>query len=89
LIVAPEDKRIGHDILIPPKGQGNAKLGQVVSVEIIDYPSTYPADEPNRRCPDISRISNDLNFEPKISIEEGLIRFFKWTKDNYTSEILK
>ena len=36
LIVAPEDKRIGHDILIPPRGQGMAKLGQVVSVEIID-----------------------------------------------------
>ena len=41
LIVAPEDKRIGHDILIPPKGQGMAKLGQVVSVEIIDYPDSY------------------------------------------------
>ena len=41
LIVAPEDMRIGHDILIPPKGQGDAKLGQVVSVEIIDYPDSY------------------------------------------------
>ena len=41
LIVAPEDKRIGHDILIPPRGQANAKLGQVVSVEIIDYPDSY------------------------------------------------
>jgi len=41
LIVAPEDKRIGHDILIPPKAQGNAKLGQVVSAEIIDYPDSY------------------------------------------------
>ena len=41
LIVAPEDKRISHDILIPPKGHANAKLGQVVSVEIIDYPDSY------------------------------------------------
>lgn len=41
LICAPEDKRIGHDILIPPRGQSNAKLGQVVSVEIIDYPDSY------------------------------------------------
>ena len=41
LIVAPEDKRIGHDILIPPRGQADAKLGQVVSVEIIDYPDSY------------------------------------------------
>ena len=64
-------------------------LNQKIKVEITSYPSTYPADEPNRRCPDISRISKDLNFEPKIGIEEGLARFFKWTKDNYTSEILK
>ncbi len=41
LIVAPEDKRISHDILIPPKGYMNAKMGQVVSVEIIDYPDSY------------------------------------------------
>lgn len=41
LIVAPEDKRISHDILIPPKAHANAKLGQVVSVEIIDYPDSY------------------------------------------------
>jgi UDP-glucuronate decarboxylase len=44
-------------------------------VELIDYPSTYPADEPNRRCPDITRISENLGFQPKVSIEEGLARF--------------
>jgi UDP-glucuronate decarboxylase len=63
-------------------------LDKKLKSEITSYPSTYPTDEPNRRCPDISRISKDLNFEPKISIEEGLARFFQWTKDNYTSEIL-
>jgi UDP-glucuronate decarboxylase len=57
-------------------------------VELIDYPSTYPADEPNRRCPDITRISKTLDFQPKVNLEEGLARFFKWTKLNYTSEIL-
>ena len=57
-------------------------------VELIDYPSTYPADEPNRRCPDITRISKNLGFQPKVNIEEGLARFFRWTKDNYTSEVL-
>jgi len=63
-------------------------LKKDIKVELIQYPSTYPADEPNRRCPDISRISNALNFEPKVEIEDGLQRFFTWTKDNYTSEIL-
>jgi UDP-glucuronate decarboxylase len=57
-------------------------------VELIEYPSTYPADEPNRRCPDITRISKTLDFQPKVNLEEGLARFFKWTKLNYTSEIL-
>jgi len=57
-------------------------------VELIDYPTTYPADEPNRRCPDITRISENLDFKPRVNIEEGLARFFRWTKDNYTSEIL-
>ena len=57
-------------------------------VELIKYPSTYPADEPNRRCPDISRISEKLGFHPKVSLDEGLARFFNWTKQNYTSEIL-
>ena len=63
-------------------------LNKNLKVDLIQYPSTYPADEPNRRCPDISRISKELNFEPRVNIEEGLSRFFKWTKDNYTSEIL-
>lgn len=57
-------------------------------VELIEYPATYPADEPNRRCPDITRISESLGFQPKVNLEEGLARFFRWTKDNYTSEIL-
>lgn len=57
-------------------------------VELIEYPATYPADEPNRRCPDITRISESLGFQPRVNIEEGLARFFRWTKDNYTSEIL-
>jgi len=63
-------------------------INEDFKVELIDYPSTYPADEPNRRCPDITRISENLGFQPKVNIEEGLARFFRWTKDNYTSEIL-
>src|SRR3990167_4257354 len=28
-------------------------LGRAVKHNIIEYPDSYPADEPNRRCPDI------------------------------------
>jgi len=39
-IVAPEDKRIGQDILLHGS-PGKAKTGQVVSVELIEQPSRY------------------------------------------------
>jgi UDP-glucuronate decarboxylase len=47
------------------------------------YPDDYPEDEPNRRCPDISKISEILDFTPTIQLEEGLRRFLTWSKENY------
>jgi UDP-glucuronate decarboxylase len=55
---------------------------------LIAYPSTYPEDEPNRRCPDITRISKELNYEPKVPLEDGLSRFLIWSKSNYTKDLL-
>ncbi|MGI4984708.1 MAG: ribonuclease R family protein, partial [Janthinobacterium lividum] len=40
-VVAPEDKRIGHDVLIPANALNGAKVGQVVSIQIQDYPSRH------------------------------------------------
>ncbi|WP_287877193.1 ribonuclease R [Aquitalea sp.] len=40
-IVTPEDRRIRHEILIEPDSQGDAKHGQVVMVEILQYPDAY------------------------------------------------
>jgi ribonuclease R len=36
--VVPDNNRINHHILIPPKEKGKAKSGQIVSVEVTDYP---------------------------------------------------
>lgn len=41
-------------------------------LEVINYPSDYPSDEPQRRCPDISKIQVISNFTPETSLEEGL-----------------
>lgn len=57
-------------------------------VELSPYPASYPEDEPNRRCPDISKISEQLAFNPKVNLEVGLERFFRWAKENYSSDIL-
>ena len=33
-----------------------------------------PADDPRRRCPDIARAKEILGWEPKVSLEEGLLK---------------
>lgn len=47
------------------------------AIEFIDYPETYPADEPMRRCPDISKAYNDFDYWPVVPIEVGLTKYFE------------
>ena len=58
---------------------------KVVNYDVIDYPDSYPSDEPNRRAPDIKKASTQLGYIPKVSLEEGLKRFLNWTDNNYKS----
>ena len=51
--------------------------------DIIDYPDTYPDDEPMRRCPNIRKANLQLNYSPRISLDEGIKRFLTWTNINY------
>ncbi|MBI5163206.1 MAG: NAD-dependent epimerase/dehydratase family protein [Magnetospirillum sp.] len=61
-------------------------LGRKVTHNIIEYPDSYPADEPNRRCPDIKKARLQLKFEPTVSLEDGLKRFFGWSDRVYLGE---
>ena len=54
-----------------------------VEFDIVDYPDTYPADEPNRRCPDISKAATQLGYATRIGLDEGLKRFFGWACEFY------
>lgn len=47
------------------------------------HPAAYPADEPNRRCPDITKAARDLDYSPRIGLEDGLRRFFGWALEAY------
>ena len=49
----------------------------------INYPDSYPEDEPQRRCPDIAKAKKDLNYFPKVNLEDGLRNYLKWAKNNY------
>lgn len=61
-------------------------LSRPVSHEIIEYPDSYPADEPNRRCPDIRKSRLQLDFEPSVDLNDGLKRFFDWSDGVYSGE---
>ena len=56
-----------------------------IDYDVIDYPDSYPSDEPNRRAPDIKKASAQLGYNPKVNLDEGLRRFLKWTENNYSS----
>ncbi len=56
-----------------------------IKVDVINEKSKdkyYLVDNPNRRCPDIRKASQHLEFKPKISLEEGLKRSLIWYKNN-------
>lgn len=61
-------------------------LGRQLRWNAIEYPDTYPSDEPTRRCPDIRKARLQLGFEPKVDLDEGLRRFLSWTVRAYTGE---
>lgn len=59
-------------------------VGPHVQFNTMDaYPTTYPADEPNRRCPNISKAREHVGYQPTVSLDDGLRRFFSWTAENY------
>lgn len=61
-----------------------AVVSKPIEHKIIDYPSSYPADEPNRRCPDISKATAQVGYVPKVDLNVGLKRFFDWTEETYS-----
>jgi ribonuclease R len=67
-IVAPEDKRIGQDILISGS-PGKAKAGQIVSVELIEQPSRF-----KQPAGTIAEVLGDLD-DPGMEIEIAVRKF--------------
>jgi len=61
-------------------------LGKPVDHNIIEYPDSYPADEPNRRAPDIRKARLQLDYEPTVRLDEGLKRFLTWADGTYVGE---
>ena len=47
-----------------------------------EYPDTYPADEPERRCPDLNKVKA-LGYTPCVELEVGVRRFLSWSAVNF------
>ena len=58
--------------------------GKVIYQESSD--KEYLVDNPNRRCPVISKAAEHLGYKPQISVDEGLKRALIWYKTNNKSE---
>lgn len=54
------------------------------TVNTIPYPETYPAGEPQRRCPDLGKIRGELGYVPKVKLREGILRFLQWASNEPT-----
>ncbi|OHC75549.1 MAG: nucleoside-diphosphate sugar epimerase [Rhodospirillales bacterium RIFCSPLOWO2_12_FULL_58_28] len=72
--------------MIDLAGRVEKVIGRKIKYNIIEYPDSYPADEPQRRCPDIRKATLQVRYEPKIALDEGLRRFFAWTDATYSGE---
>jgi UDP-glucuronate decarboxylase len=62
-------------------------IGPEVRVESVAYPDSYPAEEPVRRCPDITKARQVLGFQPTVALPEGLGRTLAWFRDTYGEEL--
>ncbi|MGJ7442271.1 NAD-dependent epimerase/dehydratase family protein [Aquipuribacter sp. MA13-6] len=58
--------------------------GCVVRGESSD--AEYLTDNPNRRCPVITKAREELGYDPTVQVDEGLRRALIWYRDNATAE---
>jgi UDP-glucuronate decarboxylase len=84
LMQTPED-------VTGPVNLGNPQEHTIVSMaqKIIDLTGSssqlkhqpLPSDDPTQRCPDISLAEEELDWEPRVSLDEGLMRTIAYFKD--------
>lgn len=58
-----------------------ALSGRTDAIELVPPTAVYKT-EPMRRCPDITR-ARGLGYEPRVSLDEALVRFWGWASVNY------
>ncbi len=57
-----------------------------VKYNLVEYPDSYPADEPMRRSPDIRKAHLQIGFKPIVRLKDGLSRFLSWADEIYIGQ---
>lgn len=61
-----------------------AKLVNGVGIELKESDEVdYLTDNPQRRCPDLTKARGLLNYQPKVGLEAGLKKMLGWYKEVY------
>ncbi len=68
LLVVPEDRRIAHDIVVPPDEAGKAKPGEIVTVDLITQPSKHA--QPLGRVTEVLGHHADPGMEIEIAVRK-------------------
>lgn len=58
-------------------------LNKDAKYDLVEYPDSYPGDEPMRRCPDIMKAQTQVGYRPQVTLKDGLSRFFGWAAEAY------
>ena len=58
--------------------------GKRIDFNLINYPESYPGDEPMRRMPSILKATEQLGYLPEVELKQGLTRFLSWTEKVYS-----
>lgn len=84
LIAASKSPEFGPFNLGNPKEITLLELASIVSeslgVALHTRHEELPQDDPQRRCPDITRAKTKLNWNPKVELSEGILRTAEWMK---------
>ena len=59
------------------------RIKQIVSCKSNLVFLPLPVDDPRRRKPDIRKAEKELNWRPRVSLEEGVLRTVSWFKENH------
>jgi ribonuclease R len=68
LVLVPEDRRIAHDILVPPGEAGRAKVGEIVTVDLLSQPSKHA--QPVGRVSEVLGHHADPGMEIEIAVRK-------------------